>query len=106
MPPELRTIHYSGIGVGMLAATLSGSAIGFTLSATVPTLLAATLLFMTPLYFILSLFGAAVARSDYAAIVLGFALGPLFYRLAPGFDLLLTGLIGGSIAFLVWRRDR
>jgi len=106
LPPHLRIAHYAGIGIGMLVATLSGSAIGFTLSAAVPALLAATLLFMTPLYFMLSLFGAAAAQSDYLAIGLGFVLGPLFFVLFPGLDLLLTGLVGGTIAFLLWRRDR
>jgi hypothetical protein len=40
------------------------------------------------------------------AIGLGCALAPAFYLAVPGFDLLATGLIGGTIAFLLRERRR
>lgn len=100
----LRVPHYAGIGFGMLGATLCGSVIGYMAAGVVPTEVAAALLFMTPLYFIMSLFGAMRDRADMAAIGLGCVLGPAFYLLVPGLDLLATGLVGGTIAFLIGRR--
>jgi hypothetical protein len=64
----------------------------------------ATLLFLTPIYFLLSLLATSRARMDLIAIVLGCALAPVLYVAAPGFDLLATGLIGGTLAFLLRER--
>jgi hypothetical protein len=38
---------------------------------------------------------------DVFAIGIGCALAPVLYLLAPGFDLLATGLTGGTLAFLL-----
>lgn len=103
MPERLRLFHYGGIGVGMLGATLSGSFIGYGLAGTVPALIAASLLFVTPVYFLLSLFSVARSSVDGTAIALGCVLGPLFYVMLPGFDLLATGLTGGTLAFVIGR---
>lgn len=104
LPSDLRLPHFFGIGIGILFCAIAGTTAGFHASALVPEVISATLLFMTPLYFILSLCGAARVRSDYLAILLGCMLGPLFYQITPGFDLLAAGLIGGTIAHLVRRR--
>jgi predicted branched-subunit amino acid permease len=69
-------------------------------------MLLATLLFMTPCYFLLSLGQSARRRSDWLAIVLGLVLGPLLFLVLPGPDLLLAGTVGGTIAYVfgrVWR---
>lgn len=100
---HVRLVHYGGIGVGMLSSTLLGSAIGFTLAGGVPALLAAALLFMTPIYFLLSLLTVMRTGADGVAIVLGCVMGPLFYVLAPGFDLLITGVLGGTVAYVIGR---
>jgi hypothetical protein len=38
---------------------------------------------------------------DLLAIGIGCGLAPVFYLLMPGFDLLATGVIGGTLAFLL-----
>lgn len=103
LPEHARLLHYGGIGVGMLSATLLGSAIGFGLAVSVPAVIAAALLFVTPTYFLLSLLTVMRTSADAVAIVLGVVLGPFFYVMTPGFDLLLTGVIGGTLAFAVGR---
>ena len=68
---------------------------------------AAALLMLTPFYFLLSMLAAARERVDWLAVVAGLCLGPVFYVYAPGLDLLWTGLVGGTAAYLVtgqWRR--
>jgi predicted branched-subunit amino acid permease len=98
---ELRLAHHLGIGVAVCCMMVLGSVTGFLLTGGVPAPVSAALVFTTPLYFILSLVISARARMDTAAVVLGCALCPLLYLVVPGFDLLATGLIGGTLAY-VW----
>lgn len=106
LPERLRLFHYLGIGTGTLVMTLTGTSIGYALQGRVAGPIAAGLLLMTPLYFFLSLVGAARAKSDWIAIALGCLIGPPLYLLVPGFDLLIAGLAGGTIAYLVGRGRR
>ncbi len=101
VPPSLRMNHFIGIGLGLLLATLAGTYAGFEIAGTVPTVIAAALLFLTPIYFLLSLIATASGRSDLMAIAFGGMLGPPLYLMTPGFDLLLAGVIGGSIAHTI-----
>lgn len=107
IPAEHRLDHFLGIGFGLVGTTLVGTAFGYELAGTVPALVAAVLLFLTPVYFLLSLLAAAGRDgTDRLAILCGVVLGPPMYLLSPGFDLLLTGLIGGTIAHFgarLWR---
>jgi len=98
VPAHLRMDHFIGIGIGLVLATLAGTAFGYELAGTVPPVVAAVLLFLTPIYFLLSLIATASGLSDRLAIGIGALLGPPLYLVAPGFDLLLAGVIGGSIA--------
>lgn len=103
LPPQLRLPHFLGIATGTFTATLIGTVSGYHLAGAVPRTIAAALLFMTPLYFLFSLLQAARTTIDRAAVALGCLLGPPLFVMAPGPDLLLTGLIGGSIAFAAGR---
>ena len=100
-PPDLRLAHHLGIGVGVCCMMMLGSVAGYTLTGGVPAPVSAALVFTTPLYFILSLAATSQSRMDTAAIVLGCGLAPPLYLAVPGFDLLATGLVGGTLAY-VW----
>ena len=104
LPEHQRVMTFLGIGTGMWVTTLIGSACGFAAAAAVPPMIAATLLFLTPIYFILSLLAAARQAMDHLAIGIGAALGPIFYYHFPGADLVLTGLIGGTLAYFAGRK--
>lgn len=106
LPPRLRLTYFLGMGLGVLAITLLGTAIGYHLASMVPPLIAATLLFMTPIFFLLSQVGSARLPADWVAIAIGCALGPILYQVVPSLDLLLTGLVGGTVAYLLNRRAR
>ena len=99
-----RMTCFLGIGTGMVGATLVGTSLGFELAESVPQAFSAGLLFLTPIYFFLSLMAAARLTMDWLAIVVGAFLGPVFYVLTPGLDLLFTGLIGGTAAYVAGRR--
>lgn len=102
----LRLPHFLGIGAGLILASLAGTTAGFAAAGVVPPAFAAALLFLTPIYFMLSLIETAGGAGDWLAIAIGAALGPLSYLFAPGFDLLLTGVVGGTAAYLLGRRWR
>ena len=95
---------YLGIGVGFWSAMMAGTVAGYALAGSVPVAVSATLLFLTPIYFVLSLLATSRTRMDLIAIGMGCALAPVLYLAAPGFDLLATGLIGGTLAFLLRER--
>lgn len=103
VPDRQRMPHFLGIGTGLIAAAIAGTSIGFGLAGAVPPAISAALLFLTPIYFILSLLQTASRGGDLWAIVFGAVLGPIAFLYAPGFDLLLTGVIGGTIAYLATR---
>jgi predicted branched-subunit amino acid permease len=91
------------MGLGISAVMLLGALAGYVLAGTVPPLVSAALLFLTPLYFLLSLMATSRSRMDVAAIAAGCALAPILYVVVPGIDLLATGLLGGTVAFVIGR---
>lgn len=104
LPEALRLPHFIGISTGLIAIAVLGTGVGFEVAGVLPKVLAATLLFLTPIYFILSLLATAGVASDRLAIGIGCAMGPILFKLTPGFDLLLTGVIGGTLAHIVGKR--
>lgn len=103
---ELRRPYFFGIGMACLVVATSATIVGYALASSVPPAVGAGLLFGTPVFFTLSLIGGARIRADWVALGLGFALPAIFggwLGAAPA--LFLTGLIGGTVAFLLQRRD-
>jgi predicted branched-subunit amino acid permease len=101
VPADLRLAFYLGLGLAFWQAMLAGAMAGYGLAGSVPAAVSATLLFLTPVYFLLSLVATARARIDGLAVGIGCALAPVLYVAAPGFDLLATGLLGGTLAFVL-----
>lgn len=106
LPAQVRLAFFAGQGSGFLGLMALGGTAGYVLATALPPVLTAALLLMTPIYFTCSLLVAARARSDYAAIVIGGVLGPLAYKLAPGFDLMIAGFGGGTLAWALGRTMR
>ena len=106
LEPHLRMPHFLGIGSSMAVMSATGGVIGYWAAIGLPPALAAAMLFSTPLYFLLALFLNVRDSADGAAILFGCILGPALYALIPGIDLMLTGLIGGTAAYLIDRRRR
>lgn len=106
---RVRLPYFLGMCTTLGAGVLLCTGVGYQMAASVPALIAGVLLFLTPIYFVLALIGASLgARADQAAIVLGCIFGPLFFLLAPGLDLMLTGLIAGTLAYglgRIWDRS-
>ena len=109
LPMHGRMPFFFGFAITvMLSATLA-TGIGFFLVAQLPLVLAAGLLFVSPIYFTSALCRAARGKADMFAILFGFALTPLATLILPaGLDLIAVGLIGGTVAYRIgtWRRSR
>jgi len=106
LPPHLRLSHFLGFGNTFMLFTVAGATIGFFVAGLVPTALTAALLFFTPCYFVLTMMQTARASADWVAIGLGLVIGPLTYLVAPDIDLLVAGLVGGTIAYVHGRRTQ
>ncbi len=104
VPQAHRVPFYFGFAAACLLLSTVATGIGYHLMATLPLALAAGLLFLTPIFFTLSVTGGARRAADWLAIGLGFALQPVMLAgLGDGLDLLGVGLVGGTLAFLVGR---
>ncbi len=108
LPEQLRLPHFLGIGSATVFCTVSGAATGYLVAGHLPPALSAALLFMTPIYFLLSMMLGARNLADWLAIIFGAILGPLLFIWFPGPDLFLTGLIGGTLSWAIghWRQRR
>src|SRR5262249_42908749 len=73
------------------------------LAPSLPPLLTAGLLFLTPISFLISTTRNCRLMSDWLALVLGLVLGPLMAAWQMGLDLLWTGIVAGSLAYGIHR---
>ncbi len=96
--------YFLGFGNACLWLATLATGAGYYLMGAVPLPFAAGLLFLTPIFFTVSVTAGARGVPDWLAIVLGFALQPLAVRLVgESVDLLVVGLVGGTVAFTVGR---
>jgi hypothetical protein len=77
--------------------------VGYYLAASLPPLLSAMLLFMTPMSFLISTTRGAQVMVDRLALAFGLLLGPLLVYFRVELDLMWTGVIGGTLAYAVHR---
>jgi len=103
VPREMRTSWYSGLGGSLVVANMLVVALVYAIAGSLPPILSAALLLLTPIYFLTSLWGSAREAASHYAMIFGMILGPLFHLITPGFDLMAAGSIGGGAAYLLHR---
>jgi len=103
VPRENRIAFCNGIGTGFVAVAMAASAAGYYLAGGLPLPLAAMLLFLTPMSFLVSVIRNSRLLVDRLAFALGFAIGPLMVWGKVDLALMWTGLIGGTAAYAVAR---
>jgi predicted branched-subunit amino acid permease len=101
--PAFRVAFCNGLSVGFMASALSCGFIGFYLAAGLPLLLAAGLLFLTPISFLTSTARNCRQLIDILAFIFGIVLGPLLAWYQVGLDLMWSGVIGGTLAYGIHR---
>ncbi len=106
IPRENRVAFFAGFGVTLTAANTLLVFFLYGLVATLPAILAGTLYFLTPIYFLTSLWGSSSSRSTHFALAGGILLTPVVHLFLPDFDILVVGLVAGTGAFLADRALR
>lgn len=103
VPRAFRTAYFAGLGLSLTGANFIVVALVFQFSASMPAMALGLLFFITPVYFLASIWSTARDHISKIAIVFGLIAGPFFHWVAPDFALLLAGIVGGTLAFLVGR---
>jgi predicted branched-subunit amino acid permease len=103
VPHEWRIPYCNGLGAGYMATATTFGFVGFYLAAGLPPLFAGTLLFLTPMSFLMSTAQNARMMVDRLALALGLMLGPLLTYWQVGLDLMWAGLVGGTVAYAAHR---
>jgi predicted branched-subunit amino acid permease len=103
IPHERRIPFANGLGLSFMAAAHVGTVIGFYLADSLPPLLTAGMLFITPMSFLISTTRNCRLLADWLALALGLVLGPLLAWQQVGLDVLWTGLGAGTVAYGVHR---
>jgi|SRR5688572_30766312 predicted branched-subunit amino acid permease len=103
VPYRQRIPWLIGLGAALCASMIGFSSLGYVLAELLPLPLAAALVFFTPAFFLVSLLSGIRWRFEYVALLLGAALGPMTYSVAPELDLFVAGLVGGTAAYLLHR---
>jgi predicted branched-subunit amino acid permease len=103
VPPDERLPYFAGFTVPLVCGAAVGTAAGFTLADAMPRDVMLALVFVNPVYFMLVFVGDVRQRPAVLALAIGAAAGPWAHALTPSWSLLLTGLVGGTAAFLLDR---
>lgn len=106
VPRPSRVAFLNGLGGSLLIMSAIATGVGYGLAANLPPLLAAGILALTPLTFLLSTARNAHRLVDKLALALGLALYPLFSILNTGVEILISGVVAGTLAYGVhrWRK--
>lgn len=100
LEPERRFPYL--VGYGSLLFTISPifAAIGFLAAGWVPRPVSIGLVFLNPLYFALVFLLDIRKPNKIIALALGAVMGPALFMVAADWSLLLTGIAGGTIAYV------
>ncbi len=107
IPEADRYDYFMGLGITLWAISTAATGLGFWLSGSLPPSVSLGLVFLNPCYFLLLFLADLGPRVRVLALIAGGTLGPLLHLINPDWGLLITGLAGGSAAFLadrLWRR--
>ena len=108
LPRAHRIAFCNGVGLTLLTLGTLATAAGYYMQAVLPAMFAAAAMFITPISFLTSTARNARLLLEKAALGLGLVIGPVLAFSRVEFDLLWTGVIGGTLAYVLhrWRRKR
>jgi predicted branched-subunit amino acid permease len=98
-----RLSYFIGLGLLCWVISVPATILGYLLAGLVPPYITLGLVFINPLFFLLT-FTEVKPWVNRIAIGLGFILGPFFFLLDRDTSLLTTGLVGGTIAYVFDRK--
>ena len=101
IPKEYRIDYWIGIGSATVSVSVIGTFIGFSFSEYLNKDMMMGLAILNPVYFLCMMVGAAKTTQITLSVTLGLILGPIIYLLSPEWSILLAGVIGGTVAYLL-----
>jgi len=101
--PKHRLSYFVGLGILCWLISVPGTIVGFLIAGSVPMPITLGLIFINPLFFLLT-FTEIKVSGYHLAILLGSIAGPICYLLDRDTSLLTAGLIGGTLAYWIDRR--
>jgi len=101
IPKEHRIDYWIGIGSATWSVGILGTFVGFFFSEYLNKDMMMGLAILNPVYFLCMMVGAAKTTQITLSVLLGIILGPVFYFLSPEWSILLGGLVGGTIAYII-----
>jgi predicted branched-subunit amino acid permease len=107
VPREQRVAFIHGLGCGLMTIGLTATIIGYELAANLSQNLAAAILLLTPLAFLFSTARNSRTLADGLSLVLGLVFYPVASLMNSGLDILVSGVVAGTIAYGVhkWRDE-
>jgi predicted branched-subunit amino acid permease len=106
VPREHRVAFFAGFGITLTCTNALIVGISYGIVSQFPPLVAGALFMLTPVYFVSSIWASAKQVVVKLAFVIGVVLGPLMALVAPQFDVLIAGIGGGTVAYLIDRYRR
>jgi predicted branched-subunit amino acid permease len=103
LPLDQRAPYFAGFSLLCMCSGAVGTAIGFALAGVLPRTLTLGLVYLSPVYFLM-VFAGVRERGGTIAVLLGAGAGPLLHLLSPEWGVPATGVIGGTLAFLLDRK--
>lgn len=103
VPRDGRLAFFAGFGITLTSANILLVGVAYFMVTQFPPIVGACLFFLTPVYFLTSIWVSARHRVIYWSLGIGLVLGVVFHEVAPEFDILLAGLVGGTLA---WAGER
>lgn len=103
VPREHRVAWFAGVGSTLSLVNTAIVAICYGVVTSFPPAVAGVLFFVTPVYFIGSIWISSRQLVTKIAFAVGVFGGPLMAIIAPEFDILIAGIGGGTLAYLIER---
>ena len=100
-----RVDFWIGIGSATLSVSVFATILGFYLADYLNKDMLMGLAILNPIYFTCMMVGAMKTLQITLSVILGAILGPIFYFFSPEWSILLGGLIGGSISYLIGEKN-
>ena len=98
-----RLSYFVGLGLLCWLISIPGTILGFYLAGMVPPAVTLGLIFINPLFFLLT-FTEVKPWINRIAILMGCIFGPIFFIVDRDTSLLTAGVIGGTLAYVIDRK--
>ena len=106
IPRRGRLPYFLGFGLAVMSMSTLAAGLVHQLAGAFPPYVMAFLTFLTPLYFATSMWNASRLSVERLALVLGFWFLPAARYFTPELSILVAGIGGGALAFLIYLARR